>query len=577
MSTSRRPRAAARGITWKGTAAAALTAMALSVTAAGVASAAGSTPVRPVHKPHKTPKPAKAPKAKPHKPAPVAKPAKDVEKKSAGSFDSAWGDTGSRARSALTASGAWAPEADLGSLYSLTAGYGIQSAWARNVTGKGVTVAVIDTGIAPVPGLDGKGKLVNGPDLSFDSQRDGTRYVDGYGHGTHMAGIIAGEDDKLDRKNPDPSQFEGVAPEADLLNMKVAAGDGGADVSQVIAALDWVVAHRKDRGLNVRVVNLAYGTESVQPWQVDPLARAVENAWDHGLVVVTAAGNDGLDAPSLLMPAVDPHVLAVGAVDNEDTAAQSDDEVAGFTNGGNDARRPDVLAPGRSVVSLRVPGSYIDTMHPEGLVAGDTSGRFFRGSGTSQATAVVSGEVALLLQARPSLTPDQVRALLTATADPLAQHPQPAMGAGVVDLTAALGAPVPSVTGSAPPASSGTGSLEASRGGEHVLDPATGTVLLGEVDALGTPWSGTAWAAASANGTAWSKGSWNGRVWTGATWGKAGWDAATWTGRSWSGLDWQTHPWSDAVWDARSWRDNTWEARSWREESWLARSWRSLP
>jgi serine protease AprX len=428
-----------------------------------------------------------------------------------------------------------------------------------------------------VPGLDGKGKVVNGPDLSFDSQRDGTRYVDGYGHGTHMAGIIAGEDDKLDRKSPDPSQFDGVAPEADLLNMKVAAGDGGADVSQVIAALDWVVAHRKDRGLNVRVVNLAYGTESVQPWQVDPLARAVENAWNHGLVVVTAAGNDGLDAPSLLMPAVDPHVLAVGAVDNEGTAAQSDDEVAGFTNGGNDARRPDVLAPGRSVVSLRVPGSYIDTMHPEGLVAGDTSGRFFRGSGTSQATAVVSGEVALLLQARPSLTPDQVKALLTATADPLAQHPQPAMGAGVVDLTAALGAPAPSVTGAALPASSGTGSLEASRGGEHVLDPATGTVLLGEVDALGTPWSGTAWAAASANGTAWSKGSWNGRVWTGATWGKAGWDAATWTGSSWSGLDWQTHPWSDAVWDARSWRDNTWEARSWREESWLARSWRSLP
>ena len=118
------------------------------------------------------------------------------------------------------------------------------------------------------------------------------------------------------------------------------------------------------------------------------------------------------------------------------------------------------------MVSLRVPGSYVDTQHPEGLVAGDTSSRFFRGSGTSQATAVTSGEVALLLQARPTLTPDQVKALLMSTADPLVQNPNPAMGAGVIDLVGALNANVPS-TGAASslPESTGTGSLEASRGG----------------------------------------------------------------------------------------------------------------
>ena len=237
---------------------------------------------------------------------------------------------------------------------------------------------------------------------------------------------------------PNPDKFAGIAPDAQLLNMKVGAGDGGADVSQVIAALDWVTEHRTDHGMNVRVVNLAYGTASVQPWQVDPLAHAVENAWRAGLVVVIAAGNEGLDATSLLMPAVDPHVLAVGAVDNVGTATHADDVVAEFTNGGNSDRRPDVLAPGKSVVSLRVPGSYVDAQHPEGLVAGDTSNRFFRGSGTSQATAVTSGEVALLLQARPTLTPDQVKALLMSTADPLVQNPNPAMGAGVVDLAGAL-------------------------------------------------------------------------------------------------------------------------------------------
>jgi serine protease AprX len=490
-----------------------------------------------------------------------------------------WGDvSAAQAVGALNASGAWVASQDRGSLNSVTSALGLQAAWLKSVTGKGITVAVIDTGIAPVAGLDAPGKVMNGPDLSLDGQRAGTRYVDGYGHGTHMAGIIAGSDEKFDAKKPDSTAFAGIAPDAQLLNMKVGAGDGGADVSQVIAALDWVVAHRRDNGMNVRVVNLAYGTESVQSWQVDPLARAVENAWKAGLVVVTAAGNDGLDAPSLLMPAVDPRVLAVGAVDNVGTSTQADDVVATFTSGGNDARRPDVLTPGRSVVSLRVPGSYIDIHHPEGLVAGDASGRFFRGSGTSQATAVASGEIALLLQARPNLTPDQVKAVLRSTADPLVRNPSPVMGAGVIDLAGALIAPVPVTRAAAAlPDSTGSGSLEASRGGEHLVDPANGGLLSGEVDVLGAPWDGEAWSAASAKGTAWSAGSWNGRVWTGKGWAKNDFSPAAWTGSSWSGIAWETRQWSDARWEARSWRDTNWEARSWREASWLARSWRSLP
>jgi serine protease AprX len=522
--------------------------------------------------------PADAATPPPPKPVKVAKPVEAKKGKTDGALgDTAWGGLSAReAAGALDASGSWAADRDLGSLWSVTSGAGAAAAWSKGVTGKDVTVAVIDTGIAPVAGLDGKDKVVNGPDLSFDGQAAGTRYVDGYGHGTHMAGIIAGEDAGFDPKHPDATAFAGVAPDAQLLNMKVGAADGGADVSQVIAALDWVTAHRKDHGMNVRVVNLAYGTASVQPWQVDPLAHAVENAWNAGLVVVTAAGNDGLAASSLLMPAVDPHVLAVGAADNAGTSTTSDDVVAAFTNGGNATRRPDVLAPGKSVVSLRVPGSYVDTEHPEGLVTGDVSGRFFRGSGTSQATAVASGEIALLLQAHPGLTPDQVKAILTSTADPLVQNPDPVMGAGVIDLLGALLAKVPANTAASLPDATGTGSLEASRGGEHVIDPANGRVLSGEVDALGSPWNGAAWAAASTKRTAWSGGTWNGRVWAGKAWDRADWTPATWTGASWSGLDWATHPWSSASWQARSWRNQGWAARSWREQSWLARSWRSL-
>ncbi len=350
----------------------------------------------------------------------------------ANAVETLWGDDETKESREARERGAWNAALDDGSMFSLTATNGIQRAWAAGVTGKKVTVALVDTGVAPVPGLGEKdSKVIDGPDLSYESQAVGTRYVDGFGHGTHLAGIIAGSDEHFDRKKPSPWQFNGVAPEAQLLNVKVATGDGGTDVSQVIAAIDWVVEHRKDAGMDVRVLNLSYGTESVQPWQVDPLARAVENAWDNGIVVVTAAGNGGAGADRLTMPAIDPHVIAVGAVDHRGTADAGDDLVADFTSAGNDVRRPDVLAPGKSVVSLRVPGSFADEQHPEGLVPGDAEQRFFRGSGTSQAAAVVAGQVALLLDKKSSLTPDEVKGLLMATARPLTADRNPVQGAGV--------------------------------------------------------------------------------------------------------------------------------------------------
>jgi serine protease AprX len=499
----------------------------------------------------------------------------------ANAMDSLWGDDETKESKKARERGAWNAALDDGSLFSLTANNGIQRAWAQGVTGHDVTVALVDTGVAPVPGLDeNDDKVIDGPDLSYESQAAGTRYIDGFGHGTHLAGIIAGNDGHFDRKKPSPWQFNGVAPEAQLLNVKVATGDGGTDVSQVIAAIDWVVEHREDAGMDVRVINLAYGTESVQPWQVDPLARAVENAWDSGIVVVAAAGNGGAEADRLTMPAVDPHVIAVGAVDHRGTADPGDDAVADFTSAGNAARRPDVLAPGKSVVSLRVPGSYADEQHPEGMVAGDGDTRFFRGSGTSQAAAVVSGQVALLLDKKPSLTPDEVKGLLMATARPLADDRSAVQGAGVTDIVKALAhleakRPVPAASTAVLPASSGLGSIEAARGGDHVFDPTTGIMLTGEYDALGTPWQPRAWVAAQELGETWRKGVYNGRTWTGDKWEKKQLRAAGWSGASWSGVAWEQHTWSDDQWEARSWRGRSWRARSWRAETWSARSWRS--
>ncbi len=490
--------------------------------------------------------------------------------------DSLWGDDDTGQGAGASGNGTWDASKDQGSMFSLTKRIGAQKVWRRGITGDGVTVALIDTGVAPVSGLDDPDKVVDGPDLSYESQRAGTRYLDGFGHGTHMAGIIAGRDADFDPDSPSPGTFAGVAPGAELLSLKVATGDGGADVSQVIAAIDWVVAHRRDKGMDVRVLNLSYGTLSTQSWQVDPLAAAVENAGRNGILVVVSGGNDGAGQP-LLMPAIDPHVLAVGAADHAGTALTLDDRVASFSNSGSSARRPDLLAPGKSVVSLRVPGSFADQLHPEGLVPGDAAQRYFRGSGTSQAAAAMSGAAALLFEARPDLTPAEAKAVLMQSARPLVSL-DPAQGRGLVAIDAAVSfARTARLLPSARTprrVSTGLGTLEATRAGEHVVDPDTGEALVGEVDALGSPWRAKRWMRLQAKGRSWDGGTWNRRAWTGTRWVNKKLRAVRWTGRSWTGRRWKRYEFSNDQWEARSWRGDNWEARSWREASWLARSWR---
>jgi serine protease AprX len=483
-------------------------------------------------------------------------------------LDEQWGDDDTAEDQVATwiGGGEWDGEYDRGSMWSVTNQTGAQEVWGKpdpdgsgdRLTGRGVGVALIDTGVAPVTGLNGTGKVVNGPDLSFESQADNTRYLDGYGHGTHMAGIIAGRDNGVTAANlTDDRRFVGMAPDATLVNLKVAAADGGADVTQVIAAIDWVVEHKADH--NIRVLNLSYGTDSAQAAAVDPLAHAVENAWRAGIVVVVAAGNDGESgATRLTMPAVDPYVIAVGSADHHGSDDPAQTTVGSWTNPGTPERRPDLLAPGKSVVSLRVGGSLADTQHPEGLVYGDTSGRLFRGTGTSQSAAVVSGAVALLVQRNPELTPDQVKGLLAASAHRLGTE-NPAQGAGVIDVAGAVelletGTDV-EAAGYAQtwPASTGLGTIEGARAGSHVADPENGITLTGEQDIFGVAWDAPAWAAASSAGTAWDGGAWRGTTWTGAAWTGSSWSATDWTHRSWSDEDWSADNWARRSWSTADW------------------------
>jgi serine protease AprX len=423
-------------------------------------------------------------------------------------------------------------------------------------------------------------QYVNGPDLSLDALGAGSAGNDAYGHGTVMASIIAGRDDSTPgdpRKydNAGESSFIGIAPGSRVVNVKVGAFDGSTDVSQVIAAIDWVVQHRNDNGMNIRVLNLSFGTDGVQDYTLDPLTYAVEVAWRKGIVVVASAGNQGFGSPKLDNPAYDPFVIAVGASDHNGTVRTGDDFIADFSSRGEITRRPDFMAPGRSIVGLRVPGSYLDEKYPTAR----QGERFFRGSGTSQAAAVVSGATALMLERNPNLTPDQVKALLTFTGKKLRTSAgvELEQGARSIDVKKASYA-VPQLGNDIPfqqswPLATGTGSLDAARGTFKLSD--NGVLLEGEVDIFGNAWTGSSWSGSSWSGSTWSGDLWLGHSWSGSTWSGRTWSGDLWLGRTWSGSTWSGSTWSGRTWSGSSWSGSTWSGSTWSGSTWSGSTWSS--
>jgi serine protease AprX len=433
--------------------------------------------------------------------------------------------------------------------------------WQAGYTGRGVDVALIDSGVAPVNGLATAGKVIYGPDLSFESQAPNLRYLDTFGHGTHMAGIIAGRDAY-------PWSFLGMAPGARLVSIKVADSYGNSDVSQVIAAIDWVVQHAHDPGLNIRVLNLSFGTQSEQSYVLDPLALAAEVAWHRGIAVVAAAGNSGRSAQGLANPAYDPYLIATGAADHHGTGNYSRWTVASFSQTGDGIRNPDIVAPGAHIQSLRVPGSYIDQKHPGGRV-GD---RYFLGSGSSQAAAVVSGSLALMFQQHPSMTPDQAKALLGDGANRLRYDDgfQRKHGKLALRLDTVLSARVPNSVQTFP-RSTGLGSLEASRGSVNLEKD--DVPLQGEQDIFGHPFDSAAMAALEAAGNSWSGGVWNGNEWTGNSWAGDRWSAVLWTGNEWTGNEWTGNEWTGNEWTGNEWTGNEWTGNEWTGNEWTGNEW----
>jgi serine protease AprX len=451
---------------------------------------------------------------------------------------------------------------DTTSQSSFVASTGAGRAWQQGYTGRGVGVAVIDTGISPMN--DVKNRVVYGPDLSGEGS-----IVDNYGHGTVMAGIVGGNG--ADSAANAGGAYTGVAPGATLVAVKTAGRNGAVDVSTILQAMHWVAAY-KDQ-FNIRVVNLSWGSASTQNPAVDPLDYAVERLWQLGIVVVVSAGNSGPNAGTITKPADDPLVVSVGAYDDKQNSDPADDSVAAWSSRGPTAQgvaKPDFVSPGRYVIAQRSYGSTIEQENPRALF----SPSYIRGSGTSQAAAVTSGLAALLIQAHPDWTPDQVKRALKSTASPISGLSSSSQGTGRVNLSAALSAdPGPAVQQTA--VATGTGSIDASRGGAYVQTTCDGVkrVIQGEIDVRCAAWNGAAWTGAAWTGAAWTGAAWTGAAWTGSDWMGGAWTGAAWTGAAWTGGAWTGAAWTGAAWTGDSWAGAAWTGAAWTGAAWTGAAW----
>lgn len=335
--------------------------------------------------------------------------------------------------------------------------------------GAGVTVAVVDTGVADVPELAGRVR-------HLDVTGDGVG--DGYGHGTFVAGLVAGS-------------VHGVAPGASVLDVRVAHDDGSTSLSEVLTGLQLV-----SEDPSVRVVNLSLSTDEPVP----PLLDGLEALWAEGDTVVVPAGNEGPDVGTVTSPGSDPTLLTVGALDGSEVAEWS-------SRGGRGLAKPDLVAPGAHLLSAGVPGSVVWAAHPDARRGDDT----LVGSGTSFSTALVSGAAAVALAGR-DLSPGQVKALVMRSADPV-PGPRRATGDGSLDLAAALDARTPQEL----PTQSGDGSGSGDLGG----------VPWDASSWAARQWAARQWAARQWAGAEWS-GDWAARQWAARQWAARQWSASSW-------------------------------------------------
>jgi serine protease AprX len=311
-------------------------------------------------------------------------------------------------------------------------------AYSGGWDGRGVGVAILDSGVGFVDDLNSNGNAQPSRVVYSESFVPGdTSTVDAYGHGTHVAGIVAGNAYDSSSLQSYPDVYRGIAPEANIISLRVLDATGASVDSAVIAAIQQAINLQST--YNIRVINLSLSRGVYESYTVDPLCQAVESAWQAGIVVVAAAGNMGEyngagtnGYATIGAPGNDPFVITVGATNTHGTGSQAAQTVTSYSSKGpttfDHIVKPDLVAPGNAVVSLLAsPNTTLITEYPAlavfpcdatGINCGSQVGpaNYMRMSGTSMATPLVSGVAALLLQQNPSLTPDQVKARLMTTA-----------------------------------------------------------------------------------------------------------------------------------------------------------------
>lgn len=303
--------------------------------------------------------------------------------------------------------------------------------WNSNITGKGVVVAVLDTGIHDHPDLSGRV-------IAFkDFIKQKNELYDDNGHGTHVAGDIASNGSQSNYR------YKGPAPEAKLVGIKVLNKMGSGSDSTVIEAIQWCIDNKETMG--IKIINMSLGGEATQSYTEDPVCQAVERAWKSGIIVCVAAGNSGPEPRTIDSPGIHPMVITVGALDDINTSSPADNQVADFSSRGptvDNLVKPDMLAPGANIVSLRSPRSMLDKQNKKSRV----DEWYCSFSGTSMATPICSGVVAQMLQRDSSLKPDQVKKRLIASAKPLPDLDKNVQGAGVIDAQKSVNGSIRSQT-----------------------------------------------------------------------------------------------------------------------------------
>jgi serine protease AprX len=404
----------------------------------------------------------------------------------------------------------------------------------QGITGAGVGVAVLDTGIASLP--DFNGRLVGGVDFSGG----GNPFQDNYGHGTFVAGLIAGDG------SSSAGAYTGEATGANLVSVKIAGSTGTSDVATVIQGIAWTVANRATYG--IKILNLSLGEVPTGPTQLNPLDQAVEAAWRAGITVVTSAGNSGPAAGTITAPGDDPYVITVGALDDAATPAADDDSIASFSSEGPTAAnawlKPDLVAAGRSVVSLRAPGSTIDQTYPSAQVGSSN----FVGSGTSFSTAITSGAAALVAQQNPNASPDGIKGRLLATATPGPTGDVAIEGHGDLDAYDAA---------TCPP-------VRLSQLFNAVAMPAAPGVLI----PLITTWVVSGWDpinyTADITSNAWNSNAWNSNAWNSNAWNSNAWNSNAWNSSAWNSNAWNSNAWNSNAWNSNAWNSNAWNSSTWQ-------------